>query len=243
MSGNVLMFSIALNGYQWLYKHCIETHRQYATINGYKYEVVTHPFVTKIGVECCWLKLTLLKAALKAGYDTVCFLDADTMVKPCTPPLNNAFKSRKLLYLARSYSKRFNSGVIIVRNHQKLREWVDQVLSRRHLKVEHHNDVCWGENGHIIQQTKDCDFVCTLDRRWNNTYDKSLDDYIRHFNHGPLRQSHWLKTTHFALSRLTRMLAKVSRMVESNQNQANRQDPLDHLTDSVLTHYHSFLRI
>jgi hypothetical protein len=243
MSGNTLVFSIALNGYQWLYKHCIESHKRYALAQGYKYEVVTYPAMTAVGVECCWLKLTLLKAALEAGYETVCFIDADALVKPHTPAFETTFEPGKYLYLAKSYSERFNSGVIIVRNHHKIRLWVDQVIARRHLNVERQNDVCWGENGHIIQQTQQCTFVSTLDSRWNNTYDKTLDDYIRHFNHGPLRESRTLKTIHFLLSRTTRLLTKTKSLINKYSCQKVNDDPLQRLTGDVLTHYSSFHRL
>ncbi|MFQ3288857.1 MAG: hypothetical protein ACI93V_001077, partial [Alteromonadaceae bacterium] len=71
MSNKTLIFSIALNGYQLLYRHCINSHRAYAKKYGYEYLVISRPYFTALGVECCWLKLTLMLEALKAGSDTV----------------------------------------------------------------------------------------------------------------------------------------------------------------------------
>jgi hypothetical protein len=240
MSNNVLVFSIALNGYQWLYKSCLASHKRYALRYGYRYAVVTHPSITSAGVECCWLKLTLLRSALNAGYDSVMFIDADACVKFQAPAISSVLEKDKYLYLVKGYSGRFNSGVLLIKNHVKAREWIEQVLSRRHLTVEAKNDVCWGENGHIIQQTKDCLFVCTLDRRWNNTSDPNLEDYIRHYNHGPLRRSYTLNIIHKILSRITRVITKSTRCFENALSQPKKDDKLTVLTASVLSHYSCF---
>ena len=67
----MLVFSIVLNGYQWLYKDCIHSHKRYAELHGYTYQAVTRPYATSIDVECCWLKLTLMIEALENGYYSV----------------------------------------------------------------------------------------------------------------------------------------------------------------------------
>jgi len=234
MSNKTLIFSIALNGYQLLYRHCINSHRAYAKKYGYEYLVISRPYFTALGVECCWLKLTLMLEALKAGYDTVLFVDADAYIKTTAHELEPLLQPNKYLYLAKSYSGRFNSGVILVNNHIKIRQWLVDVIAARHLSVLPENDVGWGENGHIIEYTKNCQFVCLLDRRWNNTYDIDLSDYIRHFSCGPLRQNYYLNLCHKQIGRVTNILTKLYRYAKILHLIDRHQDPLIKLTQSAL---------
>ncbi|MFT4995310.1 MAG: hypothetical protein ACI965_002359, partial [Paraglaciecola sp.] len=148
----------------------------------------------------------------------------------------------KYLYLARSYSGRFNSGVILVNNHFKIRQWLEGVISTRHLSVLPEHDVGWGENGHIIQHTKNCEFVSTLDRRWNNTYDIDLSDYIRHFSFGPLRQNFFLNLSHKLLARGTRLFTKLQACAGMLPMLNTPQDPLTKLTQCVLHRYQIFFK-
>jgi hypothetical protein len=240
MQKKTLILSIALNGYQWLYRNCIESQRAYAQQNGYQYLVITRPCFTSLGVECCWLKLTLLAEALKSGYDTVLFVDADAFVNRTAHNLESLLRPDKYLYLAKSYSGRFNSGVILLSNHSKIRQWLEDVISTRHLSVLPKHDVGWGENGHIIQHTENCEFVSTLDRRWNNTYDTHLNDYIRHFSFGPLRQESYLNLCHKLLARITRILSKTQAYAAMLPMLNTSQDPLVKLTKYVLYRYRFF---
>ena len=234
MANKTLIFSIALNGYQWLYRHCINSQRAYAKQHGYEYLVISRPYFTSLGVECCWLKLTVLLEALKAGYDTVLFVDADAYIKTTAHELEPLLQPNKYLYLAKSYSGRFNSGVILINNHLKIQQWLTDVISARHLAVLPEHDVGWGENGHIIEYTQNCQFVSTLDRRWNNTYDIHLSDYIRHFSFGPLRQNYCLNLGHKLLGRVTRMLTKAQGYGQTLHLLNSHQDPLIKLTKSAL---------
>jgi hypothetical protein len=234
MQNKTLIFSIALNGYQWLYRDCISSQRAYAKHYGYEYRVICRPYFTSMGVECCWLKLTVMLEALKAGYNTVLFVDADAYIKTSAHQLESLLRPNKYLYLAKSYSGRFNSGVILVKNHYKIQQWLVDVISARHLSVLPEHDVGWGENGHIIEYTQNCQFVCTLDRRWNNTYDIHLSDYIRHFSFGPLRQNFFLNLSHKLLGRGTRILTILQEYAQTLHLLNNHQDPLIKLTKSAL---------
>lgn len=238
-----LVFSIAINGYQWLYKDCINSHKRYATQQGYHYQVVTRPYITAIGVECCWLKLTLMLEALKAGYEHVLFVDADAYINLDSPRLDTVITPAHCLYLAKSYSQRYNSGVILVKNTATIRAWLNRVIANRHIAVDLENDVGWGENGHIIQYSKNCHFVTTLDRRWNNTYDPQLHDYIRHFSFGPLRNSFYLNLSHKLLARFTRCISKFQRYLNCQTCISAKQDPLTRLTQQVLQNYQCFSQL
>lgn len=242
MHNKVLIFSIALNGYQWLYKDCIASHKRYAVRHGYIYQVVTRPYATSIGVECCWLKLTLMIEALNNGYEAVLFVDADAYIQTKTPKVSTVMLPNKYLYLAKSYSGRFNSGVMLIKNHRKARQLLNRIITARHQPLSAENDVGWGENGHIIEYTKHCKFVSTLNHSWNNTYDLYLNDYIRHFSFGPLRTSLWLNLSHKLLARLTKIMSKYLALTEITGQSYPRQDKLTELTALVLQRYSEFGR-
>jgi hypothetical protein len=243
MKDKVLVFSIALNGYQWLYKDCIASHKRYADRHSYTYQVVTRPYATSIGVECCWLKLTLMIEALDNGYDAVLFVDADAYIQIEAPKLSSVLLPDKYIYLAKSYSGRYNSGVMLIKNHSKIRRLLNTIITSRHQPISAENDVGWGENGHIIEYTKHCQFVSTLNRSWNNTYDPELNDYIRHFSFGPLRTNFWLNLSHKILARLTTLFSKCQALTEASNQSSPPQDKLTKLTALVLQRYSEFGRV
>jgi hypothetical protein len=243
MQSKVLVFSIAINGYQWLYRNCLASHREFAVKHGYQYQVVTRPYVTTVGVECCWLKLTLMLEALNAGYEQVLFVDADAHINSSAPSLHSVIQPDQYLYLAKSYTQRYNSGVILVQNNVNIRLWLENVIAHRHDNVDQKHTVGWGENGHIIQYTENCKFVATLDRRWNNTYDPELNDYIRHFSFGPLRNNTCLNLSHKLLARLTRFMVKAQTYLNTHKSFIPVSDPLNVLTNKVLKHYTVFSQI
>jgi len=227
MKNKTLILSIALNGYQWMYKKELTSHYQYAQKHGYEHQAVTRPYVSELGVECCWLKLTLMRAALLSGYDNVLFLDADAMVNVNCPALTEVFQSGKYIYMAKGYSNRFNSGVLIVRNNEQTITWLTRIINARFNKVEEENDVGWGENGHVIELSKGVSFIAELDQKWNNTFNYQLNDYIRHHNCGPMRTGFIHNFFHrivFFLS--ARLLAYVDR---------NNLAPQHKQVESVLT--------
>jgi len=212
MTSKTLVLSIALNGYQWMYSKELGTHKKYAQKQGYSHQAVTRPYISALGVECCWLKLTLMRTALLSGYDTVIFLDADTVVNADCPPLSSVLENKKHIYMAKGYSKRFNSGVLIAKNNKHTISWISRVIDSRFRTVQKRNDVGWGENGHIIELSKGVTFIKELDQKWNNTFDHHLDDYIRHSNCGPMRTDLLHNFFHKAVFCLSaRVLAFVNR--------------------------------
>jgi len=237
MRNKTLILSIALNGYQWMYKKELESHVLYAQKHGYEHQAVTRPYISALGVECCWLKLTLMRAALLSGYDTVFFLDADAMVNPQCPPLINILQKNKYIYMAKGYSNRFNSGVLIARNNGQTIEWLTRVINARLNKVQKENDVGWGENGHVIELSKGIPYVAELDQKWNNTFDYQLNDYIRHHNCGPMRAGFINNLFHkivFCLS--ARIIAFVNRFkLRSEQKQV--ENVLSYETKKILSLY------
>jgi hypothetical protein len=243
MKSKTLVLSIALNGYQWMYKNELGTHKKYAEKQGYKHQAVTRPFVSALGVECCWLKLTLMKTALLSGYETVIFLDADTVVKANCPALSTIILDEKYIYMAKGYSNRFNSGVLIAKNNERTIAWLSRVIDSRFCTVKKENDVGWGENGHVIELSKGISFIQELDQKWNNTYNYQLDDYIRHSNFGPMRTGFINNFFHKAVFCLSaRILAFVNRNKLVSEHQFN-EDVLWRETNTILSLYPKLARL
>lgn len=210
MKKRFLIMTLAMNGYQLAYKSFIKTHIAYAKRIGATHVEVSRPWVSSLGVECCWLKLHLLQKALKAGYDDVLILDADTWVNQQAPDIRINKQPGKYIYMAKGYSNRFNSGVLWVQNQTSSLEFISTVINNRLNTIPSEDDVGWGENGHIIHHARQTDIIAELDTCWNNTYDTDLADYIRHYNHGPFR-SHWYKRLlHKLLARTSRVWLRLS---------------------------------
>ncbi len=181
-----LIFSIALNGYQWRYRSLIDSHQRYADKHGYDYTCITRPVLSTLGLEVAWLKIKLIIAALESGYSTVCFLDADTEVRPACPPLEAAMNPVDEIYAAKGFSGRVNSGVMIVKKSPDTLSFFKKILLLSTRPVPQVDSVGWGENGHVTHYARQFKRFATLDMRWNNNHDPDLTDYIRHYSRGPL---------------------------------------------------------
>ncbi len=187
MSTNTLMFTIALNGYHWQYRKNIQSQRAYAERHGYHYVVVDRPLLTSLGIECAWLKVALILEALKANFDWVIFVDADAQMQPSAPAVETLAAPQKYVFIARGYSGRINSGVLIAQQSHSAFSYFYQVLENMEKEIPECDSVGWGENGHIIHYAHHKAFIQVISSRWNNNSDPHMQDYIRHFSAGPLR--------------------------------------------------------
>jgi hypothetical protein len=194
MKSNVLMFSIGLNGYDIVYSNFITSQRLYAKKNFYEYLIVTHPLWNHQASDSSWLKIPLILAALRKGYEWVFFIDADCDIRLHTPRLESIEVPGKYLYLANGYTGRVNAGVIIVKNTAETQKLFESILEKAETSVPRENQAPY-ENGHVIHYSKGCEFLQTLDLRWNNNMDKKLNDYIRHYSNGSLMRKHYKVTT------------------------------------------------
>jgi len=183
----VLIFTLASCGYHWEYRKNLESQRDYACKHGYTYSVVDQPRLSVEGQEIVWLKVYLLREALSANYDWVVFIDADAEVTERCPPIESVALPECCIYMAKGYSQRFNSGVMIFRNSENSRVFIQKLLDNRERPLPAEHDVGWGENGHVIHYAVANPAVAVIDKRWNNNSDCDLNDYIRHYSAGPLR--------------------------------------------------------
>ncbi|MDM7859321.1 putative nucleotide-diphospho-sugar transferase [Alteromonas sp. ASW11-36] len=229
----LLILSIALNGYQWLYHKHLASHRRYADKIDADYLLVDQPSFVGLGSECCWLKIHLIQAALRAGYKHVLFLDADAMVHAHTPDILADPANDYPLLMARGRTQRWNSGVILVKNCQATLDFIDFVLAHKNDPIAEQHSVGWGENGHIIAADAQLRLTRALSLKWNNTYDQHCADYIRHFCAGSLRTSSVSNFIHKVVHWMTAKMAKYNSEIHSIEN-------LNGLLYSVIRRYPQF---
>lgn len=234
-----LVFSMGFNGYQWIYRRNIASHRAYAAKHGYEYVMVDSPAFTPLLMECAWLKLQLLAAALEAGRPWVLFLDADVQIANRAPSVETMFQDGKALYLGKGHSGRVNSGVMIGRNDPQLIQLIHQIVANALRPVPPEDDVGWGENGHVIHFAKNHPTLQIIDVRWNNTRFIELDDYFRHFT-GALKARYEPGLIGRCAGRLARFYVKLMRKL------GYRDDPnlffgrLSRLTSHATGRYRQF---
>jgi len=204
----LIVISLALNGYQFTYRQHLKTHKAYAKRIGAEYLLVSKPTVSKLGVECCWLKLHLARKALAQGFENVLLVDADAIVTDDAPDIRQNLVQGKHVYMAKGYTKRFNSGVMLINNHSDAIDFLNQIIGNRLRTIPEEDSVGWGENGHVIYYAKQSNIVAELNCVWNNTYKKGITDYIRHQNHGPFRTSTFKRLLHKALAAASRTFVR-----------------------------------
>lgn len=232
-----------MNGHQFFYKKNIKSQQIYAEKNGYEYICVKKPSITHMGKECAWLKISLIIIALQKNYDWVVFLDADVSVQPDTPPITDIEIEKKYLYVAKGYSNRINSGVLIIKNNNESALFFTNIMNNIDTEIPPDDDVGWGENGHIIHFSKQVDFIYYLDKKWNNNSDPTLDDYMRHYSHGPIKTlftpSFFDKTLFYTFKYRTFIYKKSIRLMNFLHlcKKKNLNDNLHVLTHNASCHY------
>lgn len=208
--GSALIVCVAVNGYQFLYRELFESHRAYAQRHGYDYLLIDKPVFCSLGPEVAWLKVLILRFALKQGYIWVVSLDADTSIAADAPPLHSVYQPGKSIYFGPGYSGRLNSGVWICLANADSIGFVDRVISAVHEPLEIADPIGWGENDYVISVASGS--LCTgyLDRRWNNNSDNALHDYIRHYSAGPLRNQFLPPVADLAAFRVLQIITRLS---------------------------------
>jgi len=187
MENKTLIFSIALNGYEKTWKHCLDSQKAYANKFNYNYHLINDVDSEMSAKEAAWLKIPLIIAALQKGFDWVVFLDADCFVNPATPAINLVEQPQKDLYVCHGYSGRINSGVLIIKNSHYAENLFKKIFSKCNWPVFNKKYRAPYENGHVIRHASTYKRACLLDSRWNNCQSHFSQDFIRHYT-GPMRQ-------------------------------------------------------
>ena len=227
---NIIMICIGFNNYEKIYGQCIESHRKYASKFGYKYVLITTRASTPITTSV-WLKIPLIIRALEKKYDWVVTIDADCQISQIAPKLETLEVEDKSLYMAKGFSGRINSGVVIIKNTEAVKSLFKTIYTHSSNDVP---EADWGENGHVIHFASQWHGLQLIDRKWNNNADPTLQDYIRHFSAGgPMRSLYPATYTE-----------RIIGLVQYIKNRLNRKKylPRNHVLTSVETLFHQVIK-
>jgi len=154
------------------------------------------------------------------------------------------------IYAAKGFSGRFNSGVLFIRNTDLSKQFFNTMLEIATHPLPQQDDVGWGENGHFIHLAKSTPLCAELDSRWNNNFQKDLDDHVRHYSRGPLYDefrpplANMLleRLCHYSLAVFKRLDRLLKHCLPSQQpDDKNFLTRLDNLSARVLSKYPHFL--
>lgn len=189
-----LVYTIAQNGYDRIWSRCINSQKKYADMIGAEFVVVAEPRIIRVPALSAWLKVPLMNGALGNGYEWVAYIDADCEVKPGTPDFRSVLGATTggSVFMANGRSGRLNSGVMFARNEPAATMFYSRVLES--LTEDIPDEARAGlkyENGNIIYCAAKDASVVEIGTEWNNSYDSSIEEYIRHYT-GPFRDEYKL---------------------------------------------------
>lgn len=188
----VFIFTIALGSYGATFADCIRSQRAYCDRNGYEHLVVDQEPRRLRAEEAAWLKLPLLRRAMKPSRRWIGFIDADCEVRATTPPFDIALAKANpaaSIYVAHGYSNRINSGVLFVRNCPEAAAFIDNIVAHADADMPP-DDRAPYENGHVIAFGKNDPRVGIIDSHWNNNRGLDPASYIQHYSNGRLREGY-----------------------------------------------------
>lgn len=184
-----LLFSIALNGYDRVYRDCLQSQARYSDRHGYRFWLVDAVPWRLTASQCAWLKVEIMRGLLDAGAPYVAFFDADCEIRDHAPPFHLEFSSSKSLLLAPGKSGRVNSGVIFASNSEpSSARFLEGLISNAHVPIPR-PDATRYENGHFIHFGKSFSGLGLLEHQaWNNNSQYDESSYVQHYSDGKLRE-------------------------------------------------------
>lgn len=191
-TNNILVFSIALEGYSKLFQSCIDSQREYCSRYGFKYILVDQAPRKLQRAEAAWLKIFLLRSALKCDYNWIAFIDADCEIRKHAPSFIQEFEKfkDKSIFLAPGFSGRINSGVIFLKNTEEAIGYLEKVIKNGDYEVPNEDKALY-ENGHMIHYGKNHPYVQLIEAvKWNNNFHLDQNSYFQHYSGGILREQY-----------------------------------------------------
>lgn len=191
-TNNILVFSIALEGYSKLFQSCIDSQKEYCSRYGFKYILVDQAPRNLQRAEAAWLKIFLLRSALKCDYNWIAFIDADCEIRKHAPTFIQEFDKYKdkSIFLAPGFSGRINSGVIFLKNTEEAIGYLEKVIKNGDQEVPYEDKALY-ENGHMIHYGKNHPYVQLIEAvKWNNNFNLDQNSYIQHYSGGILRKQY-----------------------------------------------------
>ncbi|QYO68122.1 hypothetical protein [Leptolyngbya sp. 7M] len=205
----VLVFSIALIGYDQIFQHCIDSHRAYCRKYGYDYVLIDKFPGIPDKEEATWLKIVLMIEALKSSYDWVFFVDSDCEIRNHTPRLEEIQVINKYIYLAPGHSGYINAGILIAKSSSEAIHYFEKVLDSAQQEIPELSIVDWGDNPYIIHHAKENPDIYLLTHDWNNNTNLDSQSYIFHYSSGTFRAFYLEKYA----SRISQTKGKILRKI------------------------------
>ena len=191
---DVLVFSIALEGYSNLFSGCIRSHHNYCSNHNFHYVLVDKAPRPLKSTEAAWLKIFLLRSALNCQYKWIAFIDADCEIRDHAPSFVEdlrQFRNDKSIFMATGFSGRINSGIVFLKNTADAIDYLEKVIRNGDNEVPDEDKALY-ENGHMIHFGKNNPHIQLIDSiKWNNNSHLDKGSYIQHFSGGKLRK-HYL---------------------------------------------------
>ncbi len=189
---NLVIFSVATNGYQHVWSDCLASQRAYAARLGAGYLLLSGRYGLTPR-EAAWLKIAMLRRLLLEPAETVgwvAFFDADCLVRSTAPDPRSLGKTypNAGLFAAEGLSGNFNSGVLFSRNRAEVGNIFETMLNDSGKAAPADIRTAY-ENGHFIQHATGHPAVQVIGPEWNSTDSKAPDRHVLHFT-GPLRDEH-----------------------------------------------------
>ncbi len=182
-------FTIALNGYEDVWRGCIDSQREYWRKHGYSSLLINEVPWAITPRQAAWLKVEIMRGLLARGFD-VAFFDADCEIRGHTPPFESVFSDEGVICLAQGKSGRLNSGVVLLANSERSIEFIDLLLEKADIPVPKADKTAY-ENGHFIHYSRDFPGVQVLEHRlWNNNSVFDEESYIQHYSGGVMRDAY-----------------------------------------------------
>lgn len=234
---DVLVFSIALEGYSGLFRSCIKSQKAYCLRSNFDYVLIKKAPRFLLPTETAWLKLFLLRSALECDYKWVGFIDADCEVSIHAPSFvqeMEIFNNARSIFMAHGFSGRINSGVIFMKNSKEALEYLEKVIQNGDDPVSKEDKALY-ENGHMIHYGKNNPNVQIIDSvKWNNNTFLNKQSHIQHYSGGKLRmkylEDHPASKYKYLIMRKIR---KISRSFSSNKSTTSMNE-----INSLLSFYH-----
>ncbi len=234
----ILVFSIALGGYSSLFRECIKSQKDYCQRHDFEYLEIKKSPIKLQPEEAAWLKLFLLREALKCPYKWIAFLDADCEVRPHSPSFVSLIKETgKSIFMGHGFSGRINSGVIFIKNNSESFSYLDTVIKNVHIEVPDEDKAIY-ENGHMIYFGKNNPNIQIIDsKNWNNNIYFDPESFIQHYSGGILREKYF--KTHVLAKRKYKLRKKIKNFIQkfSDKNQSKNIENLNSILPNFLKKY------
>lgn len=187
LCGQVVCFTIGLNGFDEKFAECISSQQRYCLRYGYKHWCISDVPWELTAKQCAWLKVEILCSLLRAGARRVAFIDADCEIRPHAPDFLSILADGGM-FMAPGKSGRVNSGVIFASNDIEVVTFLEHLLENADIDVPKESQTAY-ENGHFIHYGRNMEFIGLLDhKKWNNNTCIDRASYIQHYSGGDLRR-------------------------------------------------------